>query len=211
MIIEPADAWKLLAAVLVGGIIGFEREFRDKAAGFRTLIFICLGSTLFTLLSVKLAQPGDPTRIAANIVAGVGFLGAGVIMRDNGRVLGLTTAAAVWLVAALGMGIGAGEYAAVALATVISSVVLWIFPGFERWVNRLRDERAYEITCFLGDKPPLPLEELVGGRGLQVLRGQHVKQGERITYTFRLVGHVRAHDALVKQLLADSRIEALRY
>ena len=80
------DFLKILLAIGVGGAVGLEREYRDKAAGFRTLIFICVGATLFAMLSSKLAADRDPTRIAANIVSGVGFLGAGVILRDGGRV-----------------------------------------------------------------------------------------------------------------------------
>ena len=92
MLFQPEDLLKLLLAVLAGGLIGSEREYRDKAAGFRTLIFICVGATLFTILSYSMATAGDPNRIAAGTVTGVGFLGAGVIMRDKGRVIGLTTA-----------------------------------------------------------------------------------------------------------------------
>lgn len=131
---------KVLLAIFVGGAIGIEREFRDKAAGFRTLIFICLGSTLFTLFSLELGadEGADPTRIASNIVVGVGFLGAGVILRKGGHVLGLTTAATIWLVAALGVGIGAGRYALVLAVTAIALAVLLLFPPVERWIDRLR-------------------------------------------------------------------------
>src|SRR5512138_2976902 len=128
MIVSPEDILKICLALVAGGLIGIEREFRDKAAGFRTLIFICVGAALFTIFSTKLAGDRDPTRIAANIVSGVGFLGAGVILRDGGRVIGLTTAATIWLTAALGMGIGGGEYLLVAIGVVITLVVLWVFP-----------------------------------------------------------------------------------
>ena len=110
-------AIKLLLSVLVGGIVGAEREYRDKAAGFRTILLITLGATLFTIISEELAgSANDPGRVAAGIVAGVGFLGGGVIFKHHGNVSGITTAATVWVAAALGMGIGAGEYAA-SLAT----------------------------------------------------------------------------------------------
>ncbi len=102
------DVARLLFAVLVGGLIGAEREYRDKVAGFRTIIFICLGATLFTLFSVKLGGAGDPARIAANIVSGVGFLGAGAILRSGERVTGLTTAASIWTTAAIGLAAGRG-------------------------------------------------------------------------------------------------------
>jgi putative Mg2+ transporter-C (MgtC) family protein len=104
MYLSMEDVVKIILAVAAGGLIGLEREFRDKAAGFRTLIFICMGAALFTIFSARLAGTNDPTRIAANIVSGVGFLGAGVILREGGRVIGLTTAATIWLTAALGIG-----------------------------------------------------------------------------------------------------------
>lgn len=133
------DVAKILVSIVVGGLIGLEREYRDKAAGFRTLIFICLGSTLFTIFSVDLgAGDGDASRVASNIVTGVGFLGAGAIIQDRGRVKGLTTAATIWLVAALGVGVGVGAYALVATVTVLTLVVLMAFPAVEAWVDRRR-------------------------------------------------------------------------
>jgi putative Mg2+ transporter-C (MgtC) family protein len=113
-------------AVLIGGVIGAEREFRDKSAGFRTLIFICVGACLFTIGSIELGGPGDPVRIAAQIVSGIGFLGAGAILRNGVKITGLTTAATIWLVAALGMAIGGGLYLLTGAAAVVL-VVLWIF------------------------------------------------------------------------------------
>src|SRR5574339_1054536 len=108
---------KLGMAIVVGGIVGAEREFRDKAAGFRTIILITVGSALFTIFSASLDPGFTRTRIAANIVTGIGFLGAGAIVREHGRIGGLTTAATIWLSAALGMGIGAGELIFVVAAT----------------------------------------------------------------------------------------------
>ena len=131
------DLLKILLALAVGAAVGFERELHHKSAGLRTLIFICLGSTLFTILSGRLAGSGDDfTRIASGIVTGVGFLGAGVILHDGGHIKGLTTAAAIWLVAALGMGIGAGQYALVGAVTVVTLLVLWLFPRVEAWIDR---------------------------------------------------------------------------
>jgi len=136
---NPDDLVKILLAIAVGGAIGVEREYRDKAAGFRTLIFICLGATLFTMFSVTLgAGDGDASRVASNIVTGIGFLGAGAIIQDRGRVHGMTTAATIWLVAALGIGIGVGQYVLVLCVTALTLVVLFLFPPIERWIDRLR-------------------------------------------------------------------------
>src|ERR1700761_7297023 len=99
---------KLAVATVVGGLIGAEREYRSKSAGFRTLTLICLGSTIFTIFSQIVCAPGNPDRIASNIVTGIGFVGAGVIFKgegSGGKVSGITTAAMIWVTAALGMAI----------------------------------------------------------------------------------------------------------
>jgi len=125
---------KLIVAGVLGGLIGYERETDSKPAGFRTMILVSMGSCLFTIASINIAQTGDglfdPGRIASGIVTGIGFLGAGAILRSSGQVLGLTTAASIWLVAAVGMAVGMGMYGEALLATVIGFVVLRkrIFP-----------------------------------------------------------------------------------
>jgi len=95
MFVENEIIIKLLSAILIGGFIGFEREYRDKAAGFRTMILITTGSMLFTYLSLLIGGPDDPVRITASIVTGIGFLGAGAILVDRGRIQGLTTASTI--------------------------------------------------------------------------------------------------------------------
>ena len=123
MSLLPEDIIKLLLAVLTGGLIGAEREFRDKAAGFRTIILICVGAALFTMFSLRLGGDKDPVRIAASVVSGVGFLGAGAILRSDGRIVGLTTASTIWLAAALGMGIGGGQYLISGLGAIVVLLV----------------------------------------------------------------------------------------
>ncbi|MBW8359554.1 MAG: MgtC/SapB family protein [Weeksellaceae bacterium] len=106
---ELLDVYKAIFSVIAGLILGFEREMKDKSAGLKTITVICLGSTLFSILSYKLAGEGDPTRIASYIVSGIGFLGAGVIFKEGFNVYGLTTAGIIWIAAAIGMAIGFGE------------------------------------------------------------------------------------------------------
>lgn len=106
---ELLDVYKAIFSVIAGLILGFEREMKDKSAGLKTITVICLGSTLFSILSYKLAGDGDPTRIASYIVSGIGFLGAGVIFKEGFNVYGLTTAGIIWIAAAIGMAIGFGE------------------------------------------------------------------------------------------------------
>jgi putative Mg2+ transporter-C (MgtC) family protein len=131
---------RLLIAALLGGMIGAERELRRKSAGFRTNILIAMGSALFTIVSITLApSASDPTRIAAQIVTGIGFLGAGAIMRTANRVQGLTTAATVWVNAALGVAAGGGEYRAALLGGAITLAVLLILAPIERAMERRVD------------------------------------------------------------------------
>lgn len=106
---ELLDIYKAIISLIAGLILGFEREMKDKSAGLKTITIICLGSTLFTIMSYKLAGTGDPTRIASYVVSGIGFLGAGVIFKEGFNVYGLTTAGIIWIAAAIGMAIGFGE------------------------------------------------------------------------------------------------------
>jgi len=148
----PSLGWgenlgRLALAAALGGAIGFERELRDREAGFRTHMLVCIGSALFTIVSAygfrEFLTSGDqvvradPTRIAAQIVTGIGFLGAGAIIRQGVSIRGLTTAATLWVAAAIGMAAGAGYYAGAVLGTIVTLIALWplrrlAFPVFER-------------------------------------------------------------------------------
>lgn len=118
---------RLVVAVVLGGIIGYEREQAAKPAGVRTHGMVCLGAALFTVISLYgFGETGDPARVAAQIVSGIGFLGAGLILRQRGNVLGLTTAASLWVTAAIGVAIGVGMMA-MALMTVLLVYLLLHF------------------------------------------------------------------------------------
>ncbi|MBW2983533.1 MgtC/SapB family protein [Candidatus Woesearchaeota archaeon] len=120
--IELEQIIKILLAVVLGSIIGIERKSEQKPAGLRTYVLVCLGATLISIISIEYFG-GDPARIAAGIVTGIGFLGAGAIIAERGTVHGLTTAASLWVMAAVGLGIGLGAYL---LATVVTIAVLAI-------------------------------------------------------------------------------------
>jgi putative Mg2+ transporter-C (MgtC) family protein len=126
---------RLLLAAALGALIGFERELRRKPAGLRTNILIAVGSALFTMISIQL-EGGTPDRIAAQVVTGIGFLGAGAILRSGENVHGMTTAATIWVNAAIGMGVGAGQYITAMLATLVTLIVLVILPPVERFFER---------------------------------------------------------------------------
>ncbi len=137
----------LVLAVILGGAIGLERELQQKAAGLRTNILICAGAALFTELSLAMtAEFGDPSRIAAQIVTGVGFLGAGAIIQGRGTVTGLTTAATMWLVAAIGMAVGFGALLEATGTTLLVVLVLVALRPIERWIEKRRQLESGDAT-----------------------------------------------------------------
>jgi putative Mg2+ transporter-C (MgtC) family protein len=128
---------RLALAAVLGGAIGLEREYRHKPAGLRTNMLIALGSALFSILSVELGTgAGSPDRIAAQVVTGIGFLGAGAILRSGENVHGLTTAATIWVNAAIGMAAGLGSYRIATLGAAITLVVLALLPWMEEFVEK---------------------------------------------------------------------------
>jgi putative Mg2+ transporter-C (MgtC) family protein len=144
-------ASRLLTAALLGAVLGFEREMRQKSAGLRTNILIAVGSALFTLMSYELAAEasGDPARVAAQIVTGIGFLGAGAIMRTDSGVQGLTTAATVWVNAAVGVAAGGGEYHLAFIATAVTLAALLVLGPVEGIIAR-----RYGSREAAGGSPP---------------------------------------------------------
>jgi len=129
---------RLLLAAVLGGVLGVEREVRQKAAGLRTNMLIAIGSALFTLMSYELADAAgaDPGRIAAQIVTGIGFLGAGAIIRRDGDIHGLTTAATIWVNAAVGVAAGGGEFHLALIATGVTLIVLLMLHPLESIIDR---------------------------------------------------------------------------
>lgn len=145
--VEVGYALRLLFAAILGAAIGLEREIHDRPAGMRTHLLVALGSAAFTILSISaFPAPGaDPSRVAAQIVTGIGFLGAGAILKEGLSIHGLTTAASLWVAAALGMAAGAGSWVIALTVTLIALVSLWpLRVVAERFVGRNRDAVASE-------------------------------------------------------------------
>jgi len=199
---------RLLLAVALGGLIGYERERSDKPAGFRTNILICLGAALFTEMSVLLAAidavpagAGDPTRIAAQIVSGMGFLGAGTIIQARGSVRGLTTAATLWSVAAIGMAAGGGAYALAIGATFIVIVILAVFGRIERLVMNKSFERLVQIT--FEPRPELLeiVHEIMDDSGLRIEMVDIEKKPTAFTIALQTSGPRARWEAALRRLL----------
>ncbi len=171
---------KVILALVLGGIMGLEREYNDKPAGYATNSIICLGAALFTMLSLYMAEMGgDPGRIAAQIVSGVGFLGAGAILREGNKISGLTTAAAVWLVAAIGMAVGFGQYI---LASSACAAAILMQLGVRRTLGLLERLRRYD-TIYLTCAPKWSVVEQICAeiekRNVQILKKEVTKHDNR--------------------------------
>ncbi len=211
MMISDQDLVKLLVAILIGAVIGFEREMHAKAAGLRTLTLITLGATLFTMLSTRMG--GDAGRVAANVVTGVGFLGAGAILLSEGRIRGLTTASSIWAAAALGMAVGLGEFALAGVATALMLLVLGLFARLDRLIDVLgREFRTYDITY-----NPLPgkyeqIEQVIKSCGLAIVTRRRQKLGEGLFQgEWAVRGPLNRHHRLVDALLADPEVIEVKY
>jgi putative Mg2+ transporter-C (MgtC) family protein len=211
MNIDLPDILRICAAMLAGGLIGLEREYRDKSAGFRTLIFIGTGSALITIISQKIGGPDDPGRITANIVTGIGFLGAGAILRDGMRVAGLTTAATIWLTAAIGMAFGAGEYGFGTAVTALSLVVLWFFPALEHAVDRIREENVYEALISGEKEKATEIEGKLSQLGLRVTLRQYFKEDEKLRCRWVAFGKPEGHERFIQFALAEPSVKEFKY
>jgi len=199
---------KLLLATILGGAIGLEREMAGKPAGLRTNILICVGAALFTQLSVDVARIGftpdgkpfgDTGRIAAQIVSGIGFLGAGAILHGEGAVVGLTTAATVWVVAAVGTAVGAGAFIDASGGTVLIMVVL---VGL-RPVERKLSAKRRRVRATLRVKPGRDFDEfasVIEGNGIHVYSYRSFEHDTDRTFEMELIGATKQLDLLCDRL-----------
>jgi putative Mg2+ transporter-C (MgtC) family protein len=185
--VEIQDLIAMLVSIICGGAIGFEREYKSKSAGLRTIILISLGSTIFTIVSHH--GVGADDRISANIITGIGFIGAGVIFQDKISVRGLTTAAVIWTSAAIGMTIGIGYHALALVLTFITLGVLLMITWVEIMVAKLQKQKLISVT-FRGPEISQisQLEHTFSGSGLRLERIDLVKDNDRIMAVFKVSG-----------------------
>jgi putative Mg2+ transporter-C (MgtC) family protein len=180
------EAAQVSLAFIIGAVIGLEREFRSKPAGFRTMIFICVGSCLYTILS-KESNNVSPDRIASNIVTGIGFIGAGVIFKEGISVNGLTTAALIWITAALGMAIGYGNYPLAIVVTSMVVVALFVLEPVQRFINRLHKVKDYKIrTDDTGDEFKKEMEHFFALHNIHFRCMKMNKENNDAVYLYRI-------------------------
>lgn len=202
---------RLLAASALGGLIGLEREVKRRSAGVRTNLLISLGAAFFTLLSAVLAGDGSPNKgqVASNIVQGIGFLGAGLIIHNRSRISGLTSAASVWVVASIGMACGAGLLAAAAIATVIVIIALEVVGFLERRASIKIYSMIYEAR---GSDQTGMLHSILdamdkAGEQLADFVTNAIGDLQRVTFT--VTATKRQHERIKARLLSEPAIDQL--
>lgn len=201
---------QLLLATLLGGAIGLERELGGKPAGLRTNILICIGSVLYTKLSVTMAGAGyDPTRVAAQIVTGVGFIGAGTILHARGAVVGLTSAATIWVVAAIGVALGGGYYLEALGTTLIVIVVLQGLGRIETVIERHTMRSRIVIHARPGPTVLEELETVVRRTGLDIVQQATRQENVDLVVEFEMRGPKRLHDQVMIGLLHHDKVRTV--
>ncbi|OWY24710.1 MgtC/SapB family protein [Sphingobacteriales bacterium UPWRP_1] len=199
------DIIKLGAAIVAGAIIGTEREYRNKTAGFRTITLICFASCLFTILSLKIGS-SSPDRIAANIVTGIGFLGAGAIFKEENRIGGLTTAATIWVSAAIGMCLGSGNLVLAAEAVGLIMVILVLLNYVENAIDATTEMHTYTITFTQPDVVMHLCENLLKQHRLKVLERKLHRKGDNYVATWVAVGSKNRHHQFTQGIINHEQV-----
>lgn len=202
MDLTPVILVKLVLASVLGGLVGLERELHGKPAGLRTNMFICAGSALFTILSEVLAgrSGADVTRIASQLIPGIGFIGAGSIIRARGSVLGLTTAATIFVLASIGMAVGGGLYWTGIFAAVMMLLALSLLGWMEKRFALKRELRRYQVCGPQLDAMAAAVVETVRRQGLTLHRLSTRRRDNLFEVTFDLDSSSEQHAEIVHDL-----------
>jgi putative Mg2+ transporter-C (MgtC) family protein len=198
------EATKLFVALFIGAIIGAEREYKSKAAGFRTVILITVGSTIFTIVSNVIGIDG---RVASNIVTGIGFLGAGSIFREGTIIKGITTATTIWISAAIGMAVGIGKFEFAFLSLFVVMLVLLSFNWIQRLIDKTNKIENYTITLDnqkINNKDSL--KDFIKSHNLIVKTIKQSKNKDNQTFVFSVQGSAINHSKLVESLFESDFI-----
>ncbi|WP_408098818.1 MgtC/SapB family protein [Peredibacter sp. HCB2-198] len=206
-------ALRLIISFCIGAAIGLEREYHSKAAGLRTMIMVCLGSTIFSALSLHMGANGSPDRIAASIVTGIGFLGAGVIFKEGLTVTGITTATTTWMCAALGTAVGAGEYFISIFGSIIVMFVLILLGRFQILIEEWHQVRSYQIVLKFtpAQNASTVLEESFKLHSIEFKKLKDYKERESLILVYELSGRMMSFDKLNNDLKLKQEILSFIY
>jgi len=203
--IVTSSVSRLLLAAILGGVIGLEREFKHRPAGLRTNMFICFGAALFTILSARLAGvPSDSARIAAQIIPGIGFIGAGSIIHTRGLTTGLTTAATIFVVASVGMAAGGGLYLTAFFATGLVLASLFALGHLEETFNLKVLLSSYEVTGASVDEITHEMNRILETQHRLMLNAVSGDTGHHIRLQFDVEGCAREQKELFRQMKVSS-------
>jgi len=209
--------WRLIFAALLSGMVGFEREFHGRAAGFRTHILLCVGSTLIMLTSMYMYDMYngkavvDPGRLAAGVVTGIGFLGAGTIMRYKSSVRGLTTAASLWVVTGIGLSVGAGMYFASFVTAMLAIITLLLFSRIEVAMIRKDWYKTVVVETAAGVDQLKGIREVLAEYGIDITDFEVERAKDNINMLLKLgvkLNTQRHNDQIVRDI---SRLDGVKY
>lgn len=196
---------RLLMAALLGGLIGLEREWKHRAAGLRTNLFICFGAAMFTLLSERLAGvPSDAARIAAQIIPGIGFIGAGSIIHNRGLTTGLTSAATIFVVASIGMAAGGGLYVTAMFGTGLVLVTLFLLGHIEETFNLKLLTSSYEVTGLNVEEVSNEINRILESHHRLMQNVSSASTPQHVRLQFDVEGCNREQKDLLRQLKAST-------
>ncbi len=203
---------KLIISIVIGIIIGGEREYRNKAAGLRTIVLISLGSTVFTIVSSVLGDESGANRIAANVVTGIGFLGAGAIMREGFSISGLTTASTIWVASALGMAVGMGQYVLAATALILALIVLTLFNYLQKvFFDRIRRSISFHITVDQSNNKIDVIEAQMTLLHLKFSRKKEFRKDNDTDYQYEVSGRTSDLSRFAKFLVTSRDVKRFEY
>jgi len=195
---------RVALAIVCGAVLGLERQYKNKTAGFRTIIVICLGSTLFTMVAQQTGQ-----LVNINIVTGIGFIGAGVIFKDNLSVNGLTTAAVIWISAAIGMAVGSGNYTLALVSTVFTLLILVLFRILEDHINKIHHEKILSLVLEGTDSDDIEmLKDLIEKLDLKPQVRYVGKRDGCMQATIAVTGHKKNVLKLDQKLMKMPQVKA---
>lgn len=198
------DLIKIGLAIFFGGVLGLERQWKHKTAGFRTIMLICLGSALFTLVG----QRGG-TSVGANVITGIGFIGAGVIFKDGFTVSGLTTAAVIWISAAIGVAVGTGDYTLALIATALTIFILSVFSRLEDYINRIHSKKIFNLVFYNADFAHIrQFEQMAKAKHLSSERILVSKKDDNLQALIEVTGNQANITRLNEQLATNPMIKS---
>ncbi len=213
-------AIQILFALVLGGLVGYDREVKMKAAGFKTNIMISIGATLYTTISILLLHQGtysgpiDPNRVSAQIVSGIGFLGAGAIIQSRGGVKGLTTAATIWVVAAIGYTIGVGYPIVATLFSVTVLVVLRLLNPINKVIESEKEYKNFHIEMLSYGSVRQTIEHILEMEDITVLsisEEEHSKDSSMNILNLYVRGHSRAIERLNHEIMDAIKIKKVNH